>query len=131
LRFIISCDGHKYDGFAVRVKDEVFLQVSGRTLRLTDVSKEDEDKSFSSVGTGERNLVAPMPGSVTKLLVNVGDRVKTGQPLVIVEAMKMENEVRAAIDGLVKKIHVRAGQQVGFGEVLAELEPMEDVIGGK
>ncbi|HLE44224.1 MAG TPA: biotin/lipoyl-containing protein, partial [Methylomirabilota bacterium] len=61
---------------------------------------------------GKRTLTAPMPGKVVKVLVALGDEVKEGQPLVVVEAMKMENEMKSPRDGKVVELHVREGQTV-------------------
>jgi biotin carboxyl carrier protein len=63
-----------------------------------------------------------MPGRVLKVLVNEGDEVHAGKPLVVVEAMKMENELAAAHDGKVKKVYVTAGTPVEGGAKLVELE---------
>ena len=63
-----------------------------------------------------------MPGKVVAVLVNEGDTVAKGQGLVIVEAMKMENEVRAPGDGEVKELRVKTGESVESGQVLAIVE---------
>ena len=73
-------------------------------------------------GTGEGTLLSPMPGRVLKLLVAEGDAVVVGAALVVVEAMKMENELCAARSGTVSKIHVTAGQNVESGARLVEIE---------
>ena len=69
---------------------------------------------------------APMPGRVVKALVAEGDTVEAGQPVIIVEAMKMENEVTAPGPGVVRSINVSQGDTVDAGAVLVELEPHED-----
>jgi biotin carboxyl carrier protein len=69
-----------------------------------------------------RRVVAPMPGKVVRVLVAVGDEVGVRQPLVVVEAMKMENELRAGRDGHVTAIHVREGGSVDAGALLIELK---------
>jgi biotin carboxyl carrier protein len=69
--------------------------------------------------SGPQRLVAPMPGKVVRVLVKVGDAVIARQPLVVVEAMKMENELRAIADGVVLEIHAREGQSVDPGTLLA------------
>jgi biotin carboxyl carrier protein len=71
---------------------------------------------------GPYRVVAPMPGRVTRLLVQVGDAVVTQQPLVVVEAMKMENELRSAKRGVVTEILVREGAPVESGAVLVVVE---------
>ena len=69
-----------------------------------------------------RSVTAPMPGLVVKVEVAVGDRVKAGQGVVIVEAMKMENELKAPADGVVSSIAVEQGQTVEKGTLLLTLE---------
>lgn len=66
-------------------------------------------------GGNEKEIVAPMPGRVTKVLVAVGDEVAVGQGVVVVEAMKMENELRAKAGGVVAEIHAQAGATIEAG----------------
>jgi biotin carboxyl carrier protein len=73
-------------------------------------------------GAGPRPITAPMPGRVVRVLVAEGDTVSARQPLVVVEAMKMENELRAPGNGLILKVPVLAGQSVEAGAVLAVLD---------
>jgi acetyl/propionyl-CoA carboxylase alpha subunit len=72
---------------------------------------------------GADTLVAPMPGTVLRVLVAPGDSVAARQPLVILEAMKMETPVVARFPGRVTAVHVEAGASVAAGAVLVELEP--------
>jgi propionyl-CoA carboxylase alpha chain len=72
------------------------------------------------------SLVAPMPGSVVRVLVDVGATVESGQPLVVLEAMKMEHTVAAPGDGTVGEVRVAAGQQVEAGAVLVVFEETAD-----
>lgn len=67
------------------------------------------------------HVTTPLPGNVVEVLVNVGDKVKSGQSTMIIEAMKMESELLANIDGEVKAIHVTKGDRVTPGEVLIEI----------
>ncbi len=73
-------------------------------------------------GAGPQRLLAPMPGKVVRVLVKPGDEVKARQGLVVVEAMKMENELRAARDGKVREVAVKEGQSVDAGAVLVLVE---------
>ena len=73
-------------------------------------------------GRGRQRVNAYMPGRVVALLVEEGQAVTTGQGIVVLEAMKMENEIRAEHDGTVTKIHVQPGQAVDTGNPLFELE---------
>lgn len=74
-------------------------------------------------GTGGGVVKAPMPGLVVRIEVEVGQQVAAGVGLVVVEAMKMENELRAPRAGVVAKLHVAVGQAVEKGAALVTLEP--------
>jgi glutaconyl-CoA/methylmalonyl-CoA decarboxylase subunit gamma len=76
-------------------------------------------RSGSAAGS---QLKAPMPGRVVRVLVAVGQTVERGAPVVIVEAMKMENEMHAPASGVVLKVHVAEGATVDAGQMLIELE---------
>ncbi len=71
---------------------------------------------------GRQHISVPMAGKVIAVLVNEGDHIEKGQGLVIVEAMKMENEVRSPIQAEVKEVKVKAGQAVESGELLLVVE---------
>lgn len=68
---------------------------------------------------GRQNVNAPMPGKVVRLLVKLGDAVKVGQGLFVIEAMKMQNEIRSPKSGIVERLLVVEGQPVKSGETLA------------
>ena len=77
------------------------------------------EKAAESAGSGEGTPVkAPLPGSVVSIMVKEGDAVKSGQVLMLIEAMKMENEVLAPADGVVKQISVSQGSMVATGDTL-------------
>ena len=67
---------------------------------------------------GRQQIAAPMPGKVVRVLVRVGDAVEAGQGLIVVEAMKMQNEIRSPKTGTVERLLARDGQPVNAGEVL-------------
>lgn len=75
----------------------------------------------AAAGAGEHSIDAPMPGKVIKLVANEGATVKAGEVLLILEAMKMQNEITADADGTVKKFNVAAGQSVKAHESLVIL----------
>jgi biotin carboxyl carrier protein len=95
--------------FTARVDDE-------RALLLQALSG-----SAASTAHDER-IHAPMPGKIVKVLVDPGDRVEAGAGLLILEAMKMENEIRSNVDGVVLAVHARAADSVEKGALLIELE---------
>jgi biotin carboxyl carrier protein len=90
--------------------------VDERTRRIREMT------GAGAKSSGPRPLRAPMPGLVDKVEVAVGDAVQPGQGLVIVEAMKMENELRAESAGRVTNVRVAPGQAVEKDQVLIELE---------
>ena len=71
---------------------------------------------------GRQQIVAPMPGKVVRLLVKAGDQVEAGQGLLVVEAMKMQNEIRSPKSGTVERVLAREGQPVNAGETLAWID---------
>ena len=105
-RYTLSLDGHRYE---VEALDE-----RTRTIR--------ELTSAAAGPAGPAPLVAPMPGLVVRVLVEPGVQVAPGQGLVVVEAMKMENELRASAPATVKAVLVQPGQAVEKGAVLVEME---------
>lgn len=105
-RYTLALDGY---AFAVEALDE-------RTRAIRDLS------AASAAAAGPSPLVAPMPGLVVRVAVAVGDQVAAGQGLVVMEAMKMENELRAASGGTVRAVHAAPGTAVEKGAVLVELE---------
>jgi propionyl-CoA carboxylase alpha chain len=72
---------------------------------------------------GPKPVRAPMPGLVVRIDVSVGDSVRAGQPVVAMEAMKMENELKAESSGVVARLLVEPGKAVQKGDVLVEFEP--------
>ena len=78
-------------------------------------------KEAVAAGAGEHSIDAPMPGKIVKLVASEGQAVKAGETLLILEAMKMQNEIAADADGVVKKFNVDAGQSVKAHESLVIL----------
>ena len=76
----------------------------------------------AATGAGPQRIVAPMPGKIVRVLVTAGDDVQLRQGLVVVEAMKMENELRAARPGRVREVFVRVGESVEAGTPLVVVE---------
>ena len=77
----------------------------------------------AAAGHGGQTLVAPLPGRITHVAVKSGDPVRKGDPLLVIEAMKMENELRAGAAGTVAEVRVAPGQAVNAGDVLLVIVP--------
>jgi acetyl/propionyl-CoA carboxylase alpha subunit len=104
--YTLWVDGFRFDAEAL---DE-------RTSAIRELSK------LSSKAAGPAPLLAPMPGLIVRVNVKPGDRVAQGQGMVVMEAMKMENELRAAAAGTVKQVHATVGTAVEKGTILIEME---------
>lgn len=79
-------------------------------------------KPIAAAPVASNVVAAPLPGTITKVLVNEGDKVKKGDTLLTMEAMKMENSITAEADGIVRKIHVGVGASVNQGDALVDFE---------
>ena len=80
-----------------------------------------KSKGAVAAGAGEHSIDAPMPGKIVKVVVEEGQSVKAGEVLLVLEAMKMQNEITADADGTVKAVNVEAGQNVKVKESLVIL----------
>ena len=118
VRRVVARRGHSrgryslwLDGF--RFEPEA-LDERARTIR--------ELTGAAAAASGPAPIVAPMPGMIVRVAAQVGDQVQPGQGIVVMEAMKMENELRATSAGTVRAVLVSAGTAVEKGAVLLELE---------
>lgn len=101
--------------------DQVYVDSARGSVALTAVPRFPEPGSVVEKGS----LLAPMPGAVIRLGAALGDAVAAGQPLVWLEAMKMEHTITAPVDGILTQLEVTVGQQVEVGAVLARVETAE------
>ena len=100
------------------------ITVDGRPVSLT-VMDELKAQALESLGAGavSGTIAADIPGLVVEIKVTVGQRVAKGDPVIVVEAMKMQNELAAAVNGTVTAIPVNEGNSVNPGDVLVVIEP--------
>jgi biotin carboxyl carrier protein len=117
-------NGQSYEARIDRVGDilQVHLRGAVYNCSVRDPRSLRSRQRAGQSETGEQKLTASMPGKVVRVLAKPGDAVAAGQGVVVIEAMKMQNEVRAPKEGTVKTLLVREGANVNAGEVLAILE---------
>jgi biotin carboxyl carrier protein len=140
-RPVWTIDGQRLDADATAVSPgiysvllngksfEVRIESLGAELRAVTGSRElkvviqDErewrrNRGGSVEAQGRQQVLAPMPGKIVRVLVTAGDAVRAGQGLLVVEAMKMQNEIRAPKSGTIDRVRVVEGQTVNAGEVV-------------
>jgi len=123
-------DGVTVDGIAYDVKlqgDQALIDGIAHAFEISglETASRQEPTRSTPVASGAGVIQAIMPGTIVRVPVKEGDPVSAGDVILVLEAMKMENELRAPISGAVKAIHVETGQAVETNAVLAEIEPGE------
>jgi biotin carboxyl carrier protein len=114
--YSLIADGKSHEAYVRESDDEWQVLLRGRLFPVK-VEDEREKRLRSAAGggvaeTGEFHLKAPMPGLVVAITVEEGQEIKKGQVLLILESMKMQNELKSPRDGIVNRIKVRAGESV-------------------
>ncbi|EAT98992.1 biotin/lipoyl-containing protein [Campylobacter concisus] len=117
-RYSVVVNGSRYnvevsEGFNDSIQVKSITEVEGKSLK---------NAKSAAVGATENDIVANLPGAVHKILVSAGDHVKKGQAIVVLEAMKMEIEVKAPKDGIIGSIEVSKGQSVANNQVVARFK---------
>jgi acetyl/propionyl-CoA carboxylase alpha subunit len=105
-QYDLSLDGYRFSVEALDERARAIRELGGRAAKAA----------------GPAHLVAPMPGLIVRVTVSEGDEVRAGQGLVVMEAMKMENELRASANATVKRVLIAPGAAVEKGTVLLEME---------
>ncbi len=124
--YSLLLDGCHYEVDVLRLDEGTVVLVNGQPFRV-DIRRDQApgskawQETSAPAGAG-RAVVAPLPGKVVKLLVKAGQRVEAGEGVVVVEAMKMENELKAPAAGTIAAIRTEEGKTVNGGEVLVVIE---------
>jgi biotin carboxyl carrier protein len=119
---VVLSDGrrHRYPVTWSKQDGSVIIATPLGSLRL---QAKRGSAALAGLGGAGRNIIkSSMPGKIVRILCKRGDAVTAEQPLLIIEAMKMENEIRAPLDGIVEEISVQEGQKVETGALLLRLE---------
>ena len=117
-------DGDKVYEAQVSSPEKGGLQIKlrGKTYNANIIDRKHRRRGEDHSDDSQKQLFAPMPGKVVKLLLNVGDEVTPGQGVVVVEAMKMQNEIKSAKAGRIAEIRVTEGEAVTANQLLAVVE---------
>lgn len=122
--FRVSVSGNDYEVEVEEIKDGAAPAPRAAAPAAPAVSKPAPARKAAPAAAaaparaGAATVKAPMPGTILTLSVQAGDAIKSGQVLCMLEAMKMENEVRAVADGVVESVEVKAGDQVSAGQTM-------------
>jgi biotin carboxyl carrier protein len=117
-RMDLLIDGERVTAYVSSDMAKRWVTIDGHTSMLTKTSGAKQGVRHDHAG----GLTAPMPGQVRSVSVDVGDAVKKGQTLAVIEAMKMEIRIQALKDGTVRIVHVKQGQTVEREQILIEME---------
>jgi biotin carboxyl carrier protein len=119
---IIQCGGQRVRAFVSRLRDSIVVSIGPNSFTFTLIHS---GRAGSRHSLATPLLTAPMPGKVLKIAVREGDQVEAGQPLITMEAMKMETTLSAEGPARVARIAVVEGQMVDAAAVLIELNPID------
>ena len=106
--YTITVNGKSYDVTVQKKKEDVAAVVPVLT-------------SYPTVASEDKKILAPMPGKIIEIKVRIGDTVKKGQELLIMEAMKMHNPILAASEGIISKLFVKVNDSVQSGQSLLSI----------
>lgn len=120
--FKVTHNGHSYTIAAIKHKDIFYIDIDSTLIEVREPDSVSNTGSASAHHVIKDKVFAPMPGKIVKVLVKIGDIVTEKQPLAIVEAMKMENQINSPASGKVKAINFSAGDQVNTTSPIIELE---------
>jgi biotin carboxyl carrier protein len=119
--YSILLQGHSVEVTVEEAAGSLLVYAAGREFRveITDPRSWRRKRGGSIELEGQQQVAAPMPGKIVSVLVAPGQKVEAGQGLLVIEAMKMQNEIRSPKSGVLEKLLAREGQTVGAGEIVA------------
>ena len=127
-RYTVTLNGKRWEvTLLAKAGSRLDFEVSGRRFAVEveprfENSANGSPKPVNVTAHSSGEIQAPMPGIISSVLVSEGQRVKAGETVVVIEAMKMENNIPAVFGGVVTAIHVGAGQEVNNGQRLVTIE---------
>jgi biotin carboxyl carrier protein len=121
--YSILVNGHAFEATVIPAREGVLVRCAGREFHaiVSDPRAWRGSRGALFGAEGKQQVTAPMPGKVVRVLVSAGDTVVANQGLVVVEAMKMQNEIRAPKAGTIDRIFISEGQAVAAGDALVTI----------
>lgn len=121
--YSILVNGRAFEAMVIPAAQGVLVRCAGREFHaiVSDPRAWRGGRGMSFGAEGKQMVTAPMPGKIVRVLVSAGDTVEANQGLVVVEAMKMQNEIRAPKAGTIERIFIGEGQAVAAGEALVTI----------
>lgn len=120
-KFSLIHQGQKLEGFAQHIQGQLWIHIQGQTY-CVESSKSNRRRRGAEGRSTPHQVMAPMPGKITKIFVREGESVTIGQALVVMEAMKMEYTLKSEMETVVEKIQAKVGDQVQLGQLLVKLK---------
>ena len=121
--YSVLLEGRSYEAHCEAGVDSAWITIRGRRFHVAIADpRRWTSKRAGAHGQERDNIVAPMPGKVVRVLVQAGHTVEAGQGVIVIEAMKMQNEMKTRRGGRVAAVPVREGETVGAGAILATIE---------
>ena len=126
-KFKVRIEGKEYEVEVEEMRGEEKSVRVGRVVesageKKTSIKEKEPYGGFETISSKEKSVLAPMPAKVVKVNCKAGERVKKGDMLIILEAMKMENEVLSPVDGAIKEVRVKEGASVSHEETMIVFE---------
>ncbi len=118
--YIVEHQNQFYKVFITESEDQIYVTINGKNYIFT--KKKEETKSFNYTHVHIREIVAPLPGTLTKLYVKKDQVVKQGEILLIIESMKMENQILSPRDAIIEEVYVKEGQKIETNQKLLKLD---------
>lgn len=122
MEILLDIQGQKVKVHAQVLNQQMWVHFKGKTY-VVDLLAGKKTGPRGGASSTSNIVKAPMPGKVTKILVKPAESVEKGQTLVVMEAMKMEYNLKAEITGKIQSIEAKVGDQVSLGKILVKLEP--------
>lgn len=113
------------EGYAQKIAGKLWVYVNGKTFTYEPPISSRRGQGKGQGKSLATTIHAPMPGKVTKLLVDKNSKLKSGQAVVVMEAMKMEYSLKCDLDGSVEEVLCKVGEQVALGQTLVKLKAAE------